>query len=354
MEQKLEKLDEKLRSIELDVHIAKSKLENITGNESRISDLEKRLDTYDRLKWFAIAIAVFFGVSGGYGWQQLDLAYGKIDELETRSTELEAQFVALETKAREAMRSIEVAEEEGIRRITTAATEARESHIEDIEARISSLQAEFSPSSDITSKDLESALKRVDALESGLKNGDFYIKTRGLTVLNDQGDSIISLFSRTDDNGEIQVKNSLGQNVVALAATGSNIGLVRTLNADGVAMVDLYNTDNGGYVNVMNNAGKRVLSLNTRTDGKGAMNVYNGEGTLLVAIAATASDSGLVRVLHAEGKMTGDLYTDGDGGVVLLSDENGKHAVSVAPKTSGSGSLALYSRDGGEHKVLQP
>jgi len=309
MAEKIEKLDEKLRTLELDMHLAKDKLGETSSLSEKLSVVEKRLENYDRIKWFLAVIAIFFGVSGSVGWQQLDAAYDKIESLEEESKIIEGKFSALNDRVKKAIYSISTAEEKSIERIAAAASEARDKNFIDMEKRVSDLQLKYSPKSTISSKDLSAALKRVDDLESGLKNGDFFIKARGLSILNEIDESVISLVSRRDNSGQLTVSHSNGNYAVAISAFES-----------GNSNVNLYSSD-----------GKIKASLLTAKDG-GSFLLKGKNGKISTAI----------------------LSNDSDGGYLRLRDEKGRNSSLFSIQKDGDGYIKLHSNNGDEDKVFNP
>ena len=122
----------------------------------------------------------------------------------------------------------------------------------------------------------------------------------------------------------INVMNDAGKVVVTLSANDDGNGMIRTRSAKGNDLVDLTSTEGGNStVTTYQSNGKPQVRLGSTGNG-GLVGAYNktDEG---YAVMAMADNGGLVEVTNNTGEIIGQIISDKDGnGVVGAYNRKGK------------------------------
>ena len=176
------------------------------------------------------------------------------------------------------------------------------------------------------------------------------IRTRGLQIVNSDGQAVVELWPSTNGNGLIFVNSPEGKQLVyigSLAASGN--GLVHINSTEEKNQIALgSNSETGdGFIAIRNRNEESLISLNTgerdgwiRIDKTGNENLaYLGAGTL---------GDGLLSLSNKSGKDMVSMYADETAGNLWLSNSNDKTIAYLGTDIGGEGVLQINSKTGTE------
>jgi len=107
------------------------------------------------------------------------------------------------------------------------------------------------------------------------------------------------------------------------------------------------------HINVMNDAGKVVVTLSASDDGNGMIRTRSAKGKDLVTLSSSVDGDGFVTTYHANGKTLVDLSATDRGGLVYVSNKTGEVIAEISADDYGNGVVGAYNRKG-KGRTLEP
>lgn len=164
----------------------------------------------------------------------------------------------------------------------------------------------------------------------------------GLRVLN-ANQKTVAVLGATEAGGTIDVFNSKGIMVAGLGASQKGEGHIGTYNQDGVALVDIFRTPEGGAIDIAKKDGKTVLELHSGEDGA-VMEMLNADDDLAVALTSEAR-GGRMTMFNKGGSRAVVLAAMGDLSTIAAIDRQSKARAVLGVNDSG-GSVDIADSKG--------
>ena len=98
------------------------------------------------------------------------------------------------------------------------------------------------------------------------------------------------------------------------------------------------------HINVMNDAGKVVVTLSANDDGNGMIRTQSAKGNDLVDLTSTAEDYGTVRTFQPNGKKLVMLGSTDNGGGVVVLNKTGEMIAEMKADDYGNGVVGAWNR----------
>jgi hypothetical protein len=106
-------------------------------------------------------------------------------------------------------------------------------------------------------------------------------------------------------------------------------------------------------INVMNDAGKVVVTLSANDDGNGMIRTRSAKGNDLVDLTSTEGGNGTVRTFQPNGKKLVMLGSTDNGGGVVVLNKTGEMIAEIKADDYGNGVVWAGNRKG-KGRTLQP
>jgi WD40 repeat protein len=107
------------------------------------------------------------------------------------------------------------------------------------------------------------------------------------------------------------------------------------------------------HINVMNDAGKVVVTLSANDDGNGMIRTRSAKGNDLVDLTSTEGGNGTVRTFQPNGKKLVMLGSTDNGGGVVVLNKTGEMIAEMKADDYGNGVVWAGNRKG-KGRTLQP
>ncbi len=174
------------------------------------------------------------------------------------------------------------------------------------------------------------------------------IRTRGLQIVNSDGQVVVELWPSTNGNGLIFLNSAEGKQLVyigSLAASGN--GLVHINSTEEKNQIALgSNSETGdGLINIKNRNEERLISLNT-DESSGWLRIDKTGNENLAYLGASTFGDGLLSLSNKSGKDMVSIYADETSGNLRLSNNNDKTIAYLGTFWDGDGILEINSKTG--------
>ena len=100
------------------------------------------------------------------------------------------------------------------------------------------------------------------------------------------------------------------------------------------------------HINVMNDAGKVVVTLSANDDGNGMIRTRSAKGNDLVDLTSTEGGNGAVKTYQPNGKPMVAISTTGTGGMIKVYNKTGETIADMGADDYGNGLVGAYNRKG--------
>ncbi len=100
------------------------------------------------------------------------------------------------------------------------------------------------------------------------------------------------------------------------------------------------------HINVMNDAGKVVVTLGANDNGDGVVQTMSAKGKTLVALTSTVDANGTVTTFQPNGKELVDLTATPYGALIEVVNKTGEYIVTMGADEYGNGLVGAYNRKG--------
>lgn len=175
------------------------------------------------------------------------------------------------------------------------------------------------------------------------------IRTRGLQIVNSDGQAVVELWPSTNGNGLIFVNSAGGKRLAYIGygvATGD--GLIAINSTEEKRLVGLGSsaaTGDGGIW--VRNKNEEVL-ISLQADDTPGIHINKTGNQLLAYLGADASSHAHLSLLNNLGKFMVSLATGETAGNLRLSNDNNKRIVRLGAYPDGDGVLNINSKTGTE------
>ena len=176
------------------------------------------------------------------------------------------------------------------------------------------------------------------------------IRTRGLQIVNSDGQAVVELWPSTNGNGLIFVNSPEGKQLIYIGslATSGN-GLVHINSTEEKNQIALgSNSETGdGFIGIRNRNEERLISLNTG-ERSGWIRIDKTGNENLAYIGASTLGNGLLSLSNKSGKDMVSMVADETSGNLWLSNNNDKTIAYLGTDVGGEGILEIFSKTGTE------
>ena len=197
------------------------------------------------------------------------------------------------------------------------------------------------------------------------------IRTRGLQIVNSDGQAVVELWPSTNGNGLIFVNSSEGKQLTYIGSSASNgnglvsinsaeekrlIGLgsdsetgdggiwIRNKNEE--LLIGLRTNERSGWIRIEKTGNENLAFLGANILGNGYLSLSNKLGKGLVSMHADET-AGNLQLLNNNDKMIAYLGTDiGGEGVLQINSKTGTELITLGSNTNDDGLLRVSNRYG--------
>ena len=174
------------------------------------------------------------------------------------------------------------------------------------------------------------------------------IRTRGLQIVNRDGQAVVELWPSTNGNGLIFLNSAEGKQLVyigSLAASGDGLVHINsTEEKNQIALGSNSETGDGG-IWIRNRNEERLISLNTG-ERSGWIRIDKTGNENLAYLGASTLGNGLMSLSDKSGKDMVSMYADETSGHLRLSNNNDKTIAYLGTFWDGDGILEINSKTG--------
>ena len=176
------------------------------------------------------------------------------------------------------------------------------------------------------------------------------IRTRGLQIVNSDGQAVVELWPSTGGGGLIFVNSPEGKQLVyigSLAASGN--GLVHINSTEEKNQIELgSNSETGdGRIAIRNRNEERLIRLNT-SESSGWIRIEKTGNENLAYLGAGTTGDGLLSLRNKSGKRLVSMFAGEISGNLQLSNSNDKTIARLGAYFGGDGFLNVNSKTGTE------
>ena len=176
------------------------------------------------------------------------------------------------------------------------------------------------------------------------------IRTRGLQIVNGDGQAVVELWPSTNGNGLIFLNSADGKQLVyigSLAASGNGLVHINSTEEKNQIVLGSNSETGDGLINIKNRNEERLISLNT-DERSGWLRIDKTGNENLAYLGANIFGDGLLRLSNKSGKDMVSMYADETAGNLWLSNNNDKTIVYMGTDVGGEGVLNINSKTGTE------
>ena len=176
------------------------------------------------------------------------------------------------------------------------------------------------------------------------------IRTRGLQIVNSDGQAVVELWPSTVGGGLIFVNSPEGKQLVyigSLAASGN--GLVHINSTEEKNQIELgSNSETGdGLIAIRNKNEERLIRLNT-SESSGWIRIEKTGNENLAFLGESTLGNGLLSLRNKSGKRMVSMFAGEISGNLQLSNSNDKTIARLGAYSGGDGFLNINSKTGTE------
>ena len=176
------------------------------------------------------------------------------------------------------------------------------------------------------------------------------IRTRGLQIVNSNGQAVVELLPSTVGGGLIFVNSAEGKQLVYIGSSAtSGDGLVYINSTEEKNQIALgSNSETGdGLIHIRNRNEERLISLNTG-EGSGWIRIDKTGNENLAYLGANTSGNGLLSLSNSSGKRLVSMQAGDIAGNLRLSNKDDKRIAYLGTDIGGEGLLQINSKTGTE------
>lgn len=176
------------------------------------------------------------------------------------------------------------------------------------------------------------------------------IRTRGLQIVNSEGQAVIELWPSTSGGGLIFVNSGEDKNLVYIGSSASNgDGLVHVNSNDEKNLVALgsHSETGDGIVSIRNRNEERLISLRTG-ERTGWIRIDKTGNENLAYIGASTQENGILSLSNKSGKGLVTMSANETSGNLWLSNNMDKTIAYLGTDVGGEGILEINSKTGTE------
>ena len=176
------------------------------------------------------------------------------------------------------------------------------------------------------------------------------IRTRGLQIVNSDGQAVVELWPSTNGNGLIFLNSAGGKQLVYIGSSASNgNGLVHINSTEEKSLIALGSgSETGdGLINIRNKNEELLIGL--RTDERsGWIRIEKTGNENLAYLGASTLGNGLLSLSNKSGKDMVSMFAGEVSGNLQLSNSNDKTIARLGAYSGGDGFLNINSKTGTE------
>lgn len=176
------------------------------------------------------------------------------------------------------------------------------------------------------------------------------IRTRGLQIVNSNGQAVVELWPSTNGNGLIFVNSSEGKQLTYIGSSVSNgNGLVSINSAEEKRLIGLGSDSETGDGGIWVRNKNEELLIGLRTDeSSGWIRIEKTGNENLAFLGANTLGDGLLSLKNKSGKGLVSMYAGETSGNLWISNNNDKTIAYLGTDVGGEGILEINSKTGTE------
>ena len=165
------------------------------------------------------------------------------------------------------------------------------------------------------------------------------IRARRISIVNDEGREVISLFTNAENNGVVMIYNKNGNPAVGMTVSNTG-GAIPVYNKDGKVVASILADRNyNGELIVWNKSGYRAASMVANEN-------YDGEITIYNMGADKDESSGGMFIYNKAGSCCVDIHTSEEGGKMIVANKDGKPVAGMIVNENDNGEIRVYDKNG--------
>ena len=133
-----------------------------------------------------------------------------------------------------------------------------------------------------------------------------HIMARRISIMNDEGQEVVLLWTTSDGIGLITIANKAGTMVTSMTSGEEGDGIVSVGNKGGTPVATMTANEDGGVIGVGKKAGVPVVDMSAY-EYHGRINIFNMLGIRIADMRATNEGDGVMAVYNRYGKGIGSL-----------------------------------------------
>lgn len=176
------------------------------------------------------------------------------------------------------------------------------------------------------------------------------IRTRGLQIVNSDGQAVVELWPSTNGNGLIFVNSSEGKQLTYIgssASRGDGLVLVNSTEEKNLIALGSGSETGNGRISIKNKNEETLVGLRT-DESSGWIRIDKTGNENLAYIGASTLGDGLLSLSNKSGKDMVSMYADETAGNLWLSNNNDKTIAYLGTDVGGEGVLQINSKTGTE------
>ena len=176
------------------------------------------------------------------------------------------------------------------------------------------------------------------------------IRTRGLQIVNSNGQAVVELWPSSVGNGLIFVNSPEGKQLIYIGSSAaSGNGLVHINSAEEKNLIGLgSDSETGdGFIGIRNRNEDNLISLNT-DESSGWIRIDKTGNENLAYIGASTLGDGLLSLSNKSGKDMVSMFAEDMSGHLSLRNNNDKRIAYLGTDIGGEGLLKINSKTGTE------
>ncbi len=176
------------------------------------------------------------------------------------------------------------------------------------------------------------------------------IRTRGLQIVNSDGQAVVELWPSTVGNGLIFVNSAEGKQLVyigSLAASGDGLVHINSTEEKNQIALGSDSETGDGFIGIRNRNEEPLISLNTG-ESSGWIRIDKTGNENLAYLGVNTLGNGLLSLSNKSGKDMVSMYADETSGNLWLSNHNDKTIARLGAYSAGDGFLNINSKTGTE------
>ena len=176
------------------------------------------------------------------------------------------------------------------------------------------------------------------------------IRTRGLQIVNSNGQAVVELWPSTNGNGLIFVNSSEGKQLTYIgssASRGDGLVLVNSTEEKNLIALSSGSETGNGRISIKNKNEETLIGLRT-DESSGWIRIDKTGNENLAYLGANIFGNGYLSLKNNSGKDMVSMYADETAGNLWLSNNNDKTIAYLGTDVGGEGVLQINSKTGTE------